>query len=145
MASSSPAVDLQVGDRTVRLSNPDRVYFPDPGLTKIDLARYYLDVGDGIVNALRERPCMLHRFPDGTTGEVRGHQHHRRLRLTWLPPDAEHDTTIQFTVQPVATGTALSFLQERMRDADERERRLVHWTGVVDRLVGDLDAGAGRS
>src|SRR5699024_8172505 len=71
--ASSPATELEVGGRTVRISNPDRVYFPDPGLTKIDLARYYLDVGDGIVNALRERPCMLHRFPDGTTGE-RVHQ-----------------------------------------------------------------------
>ena len=82
---------------------------------------------------------------EGTTGEVRGHRRHLRLRLTWLPPDDDHETTIQFTVQPVATGTALTFLQERMRDADERERRLVHWTGVVERLVHDLDAESGRS
>lgn len=71
--ASSPATELEVGGRTVRISNPDRVYFPDSGLTKLDLAQYYLRVGDGIVNALRERPCMLHRFPDGTTGD-RVHQ-----------------------------------------------------------------------
>jgi DNA ligase D len=65
----SPHVDLEVGDRVVRLTNPDRVYFPARGLTKLDIARYYLSVGDGIVRALRERPCMLHRFPDGTEGE----------------------------------------------------------------------------
>jgi DNA ligase D len=53
----------------VRVSNPDRIYFPDLGLTKIDLVNYYLSVGDGIVRALRERPCMLHRFPDGLAGE----------------------------------------------------------------------------
>jgi DNA ligase D len=53
----------------VRVSNPDRVYFPERGETKLDLAEYYLSVGDGIVNALRERPCMLHRFPEGVTGE----------------------------------------------------------------------------
>ncbi len=64
----SPAVELEVGDRTVRISNPDRVYFPARGETKLDLARYYLSVGDGIVRALRERPCMLHRFPSGVTG-----------------------------------------------------------------------------
>ena len=62
-------VDLDVGDRTVRLSNPDRVYFPARGETKLDLARYYLSVGAGIVRALRERPCMLHRFPAGVSGE----------------------------------------------------------------------------
>jgi DNA ligase D len=67
-AARPPATELDVGDHTVRISNPDRVYFPDLGLTKIDLARYYLSVGDGIVRALRERPCMLHRFPDGLAG-----------------------------------------------------------------------------
>jgi DNA ligase D len=62
-------VELKVGARTVRISNPDRVYFPARGETKLDLARYYVSVGDGIVRALRERPCMLHRFPSGVTGE----------------------------------------------------------------------------
>ncbi|HET6288304.1 MAG TPA: non-homologous end-joining DNA ligase [Amycolatopsis sp.] len=68
MAKSS-AVEIEIGDRTVRVSNPDRVYFPARGETKLDLVRYYLAVGDGIVRALRERPCMLHRFPSGVAGE----------------------------------------------------------------------------
>jgi DNA ligase D len=63
------AVELEVGDRTVRVSNPDRVYFPESGATKLDLVNYYLSVGDGIVRALRERPCMMHRFPSGVAGE----------------------------------------------------------------------------
>ncbi|MEO6957809.1 MAG: non-homologous end-joining DNA ligase [Antricoccus sp.] len=66
---NSPAIELDVGPRTIRISNPDRVYFPERGETKRDLVNYYLSVGDGIVNALRERPCMLHRFPTGVTGE----------------------------------------------------------------------------
>jgi len=52
------------------------VYFPARGETKLDLVRYYLSVGDGIVRALRERPCMLHRFPTGVTGEK---VHQKRL------------------------------------------------------------------
>ncbi|WP_028050044.1 non-homologous end-joining DNA ligase [Cellulomonas sp. URHD0024] len=72
----SPAVELEVGPRTVRISNPDRVYFPASGATKLDLANYYLAVGDGIVRALRERPCMLHRYPTGVTGEK---VHQKRL------------------------------------------------------------------
>ena len=63
------AVELEVGGRTVRLSSPERVYFSARGETKLDLARYYIAVGDGIVRALRERPCMLHRFPSGVDGD----------------------------------------------------------------------------
>jgi len=68
-ASKSPAVEIDAGGFPVRVSNPDRVYFPEIGATKLDLVEYYLSVGDGIVRALRERPCMLHRFPDGLSGE----------------------------------------------------------------------------
>ena len=67
--SKSPSTELTVGDRTVRISNPDRVYFSARGETKLDLAHYYISVGDGIVRALRERPCMLHRFPNGVDGD----------------------------------------------------------------------------
>ncbi|MBO0714655.1 MAG: non-homologous end-joining DNA ligase [Acidimicrobiales bacterium] len=67
--AKAPATELRVGERTVPISNPDRVYFPSTGATKLDLAQYYLAVGPGIVNSLRERPCMLHRFPTGVSGE----------------------------------------------------------------------------
>jgi DNA ligase D len=67
--STSPSVELEIGERTVRISNPDRVYFSARGETKLDLAHYYLSVGEGIVRALRERPCMMHRFPEGVDGE----------------------------------------------------------------------------
>jgi DNA ligase D len=67
-ARGTPAVELEVEGLPVRLSSPDRVYFSERGETKLDLARYYESVGPGIVNALRERPCMLHRFPKGVDG-----------------------------------------------------------------------------
>ncbi|MFD3813081.1 non-homologous end-joining DNA ligase [Rhodococcus sp. NPDC058639] len=73
---SSEAVELEVDGRAVRLSHPERVYFPEVGVTKLDIANYYLAVGDGVVRALRERPCMLHRFPSGIEGEK---VHQKRL------------------------------------------------------------------
>jgi DNA ligase D len=79
-ASKSDAVELEVGERTVRISNPDRVYFSARGETKLDLARYYISVGDGIVRSLRERPCMLHRFPKGVDG--------KKVHQKRLPPGA---------------------------------------------------------
>ena len=65
----TPAEEIEVEDKVVRVTNPDRVYFPERGWTKLDLVEYYLAVGDGIVNALYERPCMLHRFPKGLAGD----------------------------------------------------------------------------
>ena len=73
---SSQPVELIVGQRTVRITHPERIYFPATGATKLDLARYYLSVGDGIVRALRERPCMMHRFPEGLSGDK---VHQKRL------------------------------------------------------------------
>jgi DNA ligase D len=69
LAAGGDAVELSVGVRTVRISSPDRVYFSARGETKLDLVNYYISVGDGIVRALRERPCMLHRFPRGVDGD----------------------------------------------------------------------------
>ena len=69
MGSSSPATEVQVGQHAVRITNPERVYFSTRGETKLDLVHYYLSVGEGIVRALRERPCMLHRYPEGVDGE----------------------------------------------------------------------------
>src|SRR6266576_7154916 len=57
------------GTREVKVTNPDRVYFPALGATKLDLVHYYTSVADGVVRALYERPCMLHRHPDGVDGE----------------------------------------------------------------------------
>ena len=67
---ASEAIELEVGERVVRVSNPDKVYFPERGETKLDLVRYYLSVADGIVRALYERPTQLRRFPDGVEGEA---------------------------------------------------------------------------
>ncbi len=66
---ATPVEEIEVEDKIVRVTNPDRVYFPERGWTKLDLVEYYLAVGDGIVNALFERPCMLHRFPKGLAGD----------------------------------------------------------------------------
>jgi DNA ligase D len=73
---TSPAVELDIDGKIVRISSPDRVYFSARGETKLDLAKYYMAVGEGIVRALRERPCMLHRFPDGVDGQK---VHQKRL------------------------------------------------------------------
>src|SRR6201997_5949207 len=66
----SPVVELEGGSRVVKVTNPDKVFFRARGETKLDLVRYYLGVGEGIVRALYERPTQLKRHPDGAEGEA---------------------------------------------------------------------------
>ncbi|MGW0792162.1 non-homologous end-joining DNA ligase [Streptomyces sp. NPDC002911] len=62
-------MELDADGRAVRLSNPDKVYFPEKGYTKNDVADYFQAVGPGILRALRERPTTLQRFVDGVEGD----------------------------------------------------------------------------
>ena len=57
------------GARQVRLSSPDRLMWPDAGITKGDLAAYVVAVGDPLVQHIGDRPITLQRFPDGVDGE----------------------------------------------------------------------------
>ena len=72
MASSAVMIEVEGPDgaREVRLSSPDRVLWPQAGVTKHDLARYVVAVGAGLLRALGDRPVTLQRFPDGVEGEA---------------------------------------------------------------------------
>jgi DNA ligase D-like protein (predicted polymerase) len=61
---------LAIGDREVSVSNPDKVYFPKAGYTKMDLVNYYQAVADGALRGVQGRPMALKRFVDGAEGEA---------------------------------------------------------------------------
>ena len=67
-------LDVRVGEHTVHLTNLDRVYWPDEGLTKGDLVRYYYEVSKFILPYLKDRPLIMKRYPAGIRGEY-FHQH----------------------------------------------------------------------
>jgi bifunctional non-homologous end joining protein LigD len=56
---------FELNGHEIKVSNPDKVYFPQSGWTKGDLARYHVDVADALLNQIQERPTMLKRFPGG--------------------------------------------------------------------------------
>jgi DNA primase len=82
--TSTPSTEIEVGGRSVRLSNPEKVFFPARGETKLDLARYYLAVADGALRGVYERPTVLKRFPDGATGEPFFQKRVPEKRPEWL-------------------------------------------------------------
>ena len=61
-------VDIEVAGRTVTISSPDKVMFPEHGETKLDLARYYVAVGEPLMRTVKDRPTLLQRFPSGAGG-----------------------------------------------------------------------------
>jgi bifunctional non-homologous end joining protein LigD len=60
---------MRVGRREVTISNPDKLFFPERGLTKGDLVAYYLDVAPRALNHIRRRPFHMKRYPNGVAGD----------------------------------------------------------------------------
>jgi bifunctional non-homologous end joining protein LigD len=67
--STTPPEVLDIDGTEVRISSPDKMVFPEPGLTKLDLVRYYLSVADGALRGAGGRPMVLKRFPKGIDAE----------------------------------------------------------------------------
>ena len=61
---------LEIGGHEVRISSPDKVVFPEPGLTKLDVVKYYLAVADGALRGAGGRPMVLKRFVKGIDHEA---------------------------------------------------------------------------
>ncbi len=94
-------------------------------------------LGEGV--AVLPEPGDHYETDAGVRGQTRSLRDRDRLRLTWQPPDWDHDTTLQLVVS--ASGAARSRLgvhQERLADAAERERQREHWKGVVAAIVTAL-------
>jgi DNA ligase D len=66
--ADAPTAELDAAGRTLVLSNPQKVFFPERGETKLDLARYYLAVEEPLMRALGGRPVLMERYPEGAGG-----------------------------------------------------------------------------
>src|SRR5579875_2867036 len=69
MPAGEDAIEIEVDGYPVRVTRPEKVFFPEIGLTKLGLVEYYLAVGPGALNGVRERPTVLKRFPHGVEGD----------------------------------------------------------------------------
>jgi DNA ligase D-like protein (predicted polymerase) len=75
---------LEIGGRKVAISHPEKVLFPKPGHTKLDLVRYYLAVAEGALRGAGGRPNMMVRYPDGVGGEFFYQKRAPQSRPGWL-------------------------------------------------------------
>lgn len=93
-------------------------------------------LGDGV--SLPAAAGDRYRTSDGIAGEFRSFREHDRVRLTWQPRDWDHEATLQLAVTGDATQTMIRFHQERLANAEERERMREHWRRVLDAVIEAL-------
>ena len=84
VASKGDRVVLDVGGREVAVSNPSKVYFPEAGITKIEVVQYYLAVADGALRGAGGRPSVLVRYADGIHGEFFYQKRAPTSRPPWI-------------------------------------------------------------
>ena len=75
---------LQIDGREVAVSNPDKVLFPEPGHTKLDLVRYYQVVAVGVLRHAGGRPNVLVRYPNGIDGDHFYQKRAPKSRPDWV-------------------------------------------------------------
>ena len=149
MASQSAAVQIEVdgpdGPRQVRLSSPERLLWPEVGITKHDLANYVVAVGPALLRALGDRPVTLERYPEGVGGEAfysknppRGVPEYSRTVPVVYPSGRSHP---QLVIDEIATAVwavqmnTITFHPWPVHTAD---------TDNPDELRIDLDPQPGR-
>jgi len=76
---------LEIAGRTVVITNPDKVFFPASGVTKLDMVHYYLSVADGALRGVTGRPMVLKRFVHGADGEAFFQKRAPDKRPDWVP------------------------------------------------------------
>src|SRR6266516_1106170 len=84
MAPKSKGEVLEVAGHQVTVTNPDKVFFPRLGLTKLDLVAYYLAVAEGALRGVRDRPMALKRYVDGVEGEFFYQKRAPSSRPPWI-------------------------------------------------------------
>jgi DNA ligase D-like protein (predicted polymerase) len=82
--SKADRVSIEVAGREVAISNPSKVYFPEAGITKLEVVRYYLTVAEGALRGAGDRPNVLVRYADGIHGEFFYQKRAPASRPAWI-------------------------------------------------------------
>ena len=84
MAARAERVALTIGTHEVTISSPGKVYFPEAGITKLDVVQYYLAVAEGALRGAGGRPVVLVRYANGIHGEFFFQKRAPAARPPWL-------------------------------------------------------------
>ena len=143
--AKTPAEEIDVDGLAVRISNPDRIYFPDRGITKRQVVEHYVAVREPLLGVLFERPTHLKRFVDGVTGDF----FYQKRAPSKGVPDWVETVTITFPSGRTADEVCATELATVVWMANLGTLRYHPWpsrrpdTERVDQLRIDLDPQPG--
>jgi bifunctional non-homologous end joining protein LigD len=138
-STHKPSSPRQEGRTEVRFTHPDRVYWPDAGVTKQDLADYYRSVWDWMAPHLVSRPLALLRCPDGTSGQC-FFQKHASAGLSEKSLHTVIDRKGRQIIAVEDLDGLLSLVQAGVLELHVRGSTIDH-LDVCDRIVFDIDPG----
>jgi len=139
-------VELIAEGRPVTITSPDKVLFPKLGLTKLDLANYYLAVGEPLMRWIRDRPVLLERYPNGVGGTS-----FFQKRIPESAPDWLTTTTVQTINGTPSRALVISDLAHVLWAANQGVLGLHVWQYTADapqwsdELRIDLDPSPGQT
>jgi len=84
VSATERPVEVRIGDRTLRLTNLDKVFYPKVGFTKGQMIDYYTRIAPALLPHLRDRPLTLKRFPNGVEGEMFYEKNCPKHRPPWV-------------------------------------------------------------
>jgi len=139
-------VELEADGRAVPITNPNKVMFPKLGLTKLDLANYYLAVGEPLMRWIRNRPVLLERYPNGVGGKS-----FFQKRIPESAPDWLTTTTVQTINGTPSRALVIADLAHVLWAANQGVLGLHVWQYTADKpqwsdeLRIDLDPSPGQT
>ena len=145
-ADHGEPVELVAEDRPVQITSPNKVLFPKLGLTKLDLANYYLAVGEPLMRWIRNRPVLLERYPNGV-----GEKSFFQKRIPDSAPDWLTTTTVQTINGTESRALVISDLAHVLWAANQGVLGLHVWQYTADKpqwadeLRIDLDPSPGQT
>lgn len=137
---------LRAGDRTVEVSKPDKIFFPDDGITKAGLAQYYQRIAPWMLRHVRARPVAAERYPDGIKGERFFQKNVPDHYPDWIRriavPNKEDGTTTHAVCDEAAD---LVYLADQGTATPHTWLSRADKLDVPDRVIIDLDPPEGYS
>jgi DNA ligase D len=139
-------VEVVADGRAVNITNPNKLMFPKVGLTKLDLANYYLAVGPALMNWIIDRPVLLERYPNGVGGKS-----FYQKRIPESAPDWLTTTTVQTINGTPSRALVISDLAHVIWAANQGVLGLHVWQYKAskpewsDELRIDLDPSPGQT
>jgi bifunctional non-homologous end joining protein LigD len=135
----SPGIEVQVGPRSLKLSNLDKVLWPETGFTKGELIDYYARIAEVMLPHVASRPITLRRYPNGVDGQSFFEKNCPSHRPPWMPTVKMGDVSFCLLEEPAALVWVANLAAIELHPSLATKANLERPTSIVF----DLDPGPG--